>query len=126
MAWKGVLHPVHSSHSSQPGSSGDPLLSPERPRSLSFLEYTDDNEPMKEAKPDWSEWVASPYLNYLGRWLANVDLGKPPSDEEQAQERFELGWSSEEERAEVEAQEDFDESEIEGLIRTHTHQPPHR
>ena len=85
-----------------------------------------DDEPIKEVKPDWSEWVSNPYLNYLGKWLANTDLGKPPSDEEQAREQFRLGLSSEEERAEVEVQEDFDESEIEGLIRTHTHRPPHR
>ena len=55
-----------------------------------------------------------------------MDLGKPPSDEEVARGRFELGWSSEEERDEVEALEDFDESKIEGLIRTHTRQPPRR
>ena len=83
-ARKGLLHLVHSSHSSRPGLSRDPLLSLERLRSLSPLEFTDDNEPMKEVEPDWSEWVASPYLNYLGKWLANVDLGKPPSDKEQA------------------------------------------
>ena len=55
-----------------------------------------------------------------------MDLGKPPSDEETAQGQFGLGWSSEEEREEVEAQEDFDESEIEGLLRTHTRRPPRR
>ena len=36
-----------------------------------------------------------------------------------SQEQFGLGWSSEEERAKVEVQEYFDDSEIEGLIRTH-------
>ena len=81
---------------------------------------------MKEVEPDWSKWVSNPYLNYLGKWLADVDLGKPPSDEEQAWEWFGLGWSSEEERAEVEVQEDFNESKIEGLIRTHTRCPPCR
>ena len=89
------------------------------------MEYTDD-EPMKEVEPDWSEWVSNPYLNYLGKWLADVDLGKPPSDKEQAQGQFEIGWSSQEERKEIEVQEDFDNSEIEGLIRTHTRRPPHR
>ena len=67
---------------------------------------------MKEVKPDWSEWVSNPYLNFLGKWLADVDLGKPPSDKEQAQEQFGIGWSSQDEREEVEAQEDFDESKI--------------
>ena len=81
---------------------------------------------MKEVKLDWTEWVPNPHLNRLGKWLAETDLGKPPSDEETAREWFRLGWSSEEEREEVEAQEDFNESEIEGLISTHTHRPPHR
>ena len=79
---------------------------------------------MKKAEPDWNKWV--PSINYLERWLANVDLGKPPNDKGKAREGFGLSWSSEDEREEVEAQEDFDESEIEGLIRTHTHRPPHR
>ena len=83
---------------------------------------------MKE--PEWNQdlmkWVSSPHFNRLGKWLAKVDLGKPPSDEEQAWEQFGLDWPSQEERAEVEAQEDFDESEIEGLIRTHVHHPPCR
>ena len=48
------------------------------------MEYADDNKPMKEVEPDWSEWVANPHLNYFGRWLAKVDLAKPPSDKEEA------------------------------------------
>ena len=44
----------------------------------------DNDKPMKEVEPDWSEWVANPYLNRMGKWLAEVDLGKPPSDEEKA------------------------------------------
>ena len=84
------------------------------------MEYAEDDEPMKEIKPDWKEWVPNPHLNHLGKWLAEMDIGKPPSDEEAARKRFGLGWSSEEEREEVEAQEDFNESEIEGLLRTHT------
>ena len=87
-AQKGVLIPVQSSHSSQPGSSRDPLLSPERMRSPTPLEYTKDDEPMKEVEPDWKEWVPNPYLNRLGKWLAETDLGKPPSDEETAREWF--------------------------------------
>ena len=62
------------------------------------MEYADDDELMKEVEPDWSEWVANPHLNCLGKWLVEVDLGKPPSDKEKAQERFGIGWSSEEER----------------------------
>ena len=81
---------------------------------------------MKEVEPDWTEWVPNPHLNRLWKWLAELDLGKPPSDEEAAREQFRLGWSSEEEREEVEAQEDFDESKIEGLLRTHTRRPPRR
>ena len=81
---------------------------------------------MKEIEPDWKEWVPNPHLNRLGMWLAEMDIGKPPSDEEAAREWFRLGWSSKEEREEVEVQEDFDESEIEGLIRTHTRRPPRR
>ena len=81
---------------------------------------------MKEIEPDWKEWVPNPHLNRLGKWLAEMDIGKPPSDEEVARKRFRLGWSSEEERKEVEAQEEFDESEIEGLLRTHTRRPPRR
>ena len=78
---------------------------------------------MKEIELDWKEWVPNPHLNCLGKWLAEMDIGKPPSDEEVARERFRLGWSGEEERKEVEVQEDFDESKIEGLLRTHTHRP---
>ena len=81
---------------------------------------------MKEIEPDWKEWVPNPHLNHLGMWLAEMDIGKPPSDEETARGRFGLGWSSKEEREEVEVQEDFNESEIEGLIRTHTCRPPRR
>ena len=87
------------------------------------MEYIKD-ELMKEAEPDWNKWVHP--INYLERWLTSVDLGKPPNDEGMAREEFGLGWSSEDEREEVEAQEDFDESEIEGLLRTHTRRPPRR
>ena len=125
-AQKGILVPIQSSHSSQPGLSRDPLLSPERVRSPTPLEYVGDDELMEEGELDWTEWVPNPHLNRLGKWLADVDLGKPPSDEEKAQERFGIGWSSQEERDEVQVQEDFDDSEIEGLIRTHTCRPPHK
>ena len=81
---------------------------------------------MKEGELDWTEWVPNPHLNHLGKWLADMDLGEPPSDKEAARKWFGLSWSSEEEREEVKAQEDFDESKIEGLLRTHTHWPPRR
>ena len=125
-ARKGLLIPLQGSHSSPSGSSRDPLLSPERVRSPIPLEYVEDDELMKEVELDWKEWVPNPHLNRLGKWLAETDLGKPHSDEETARERFGLSWSSEEERGEVKVQEDFDESEIEGLLRTHTHRPPCR
>ena len=126
-ARKGVLHSVGSWSADQQGSSTDPLLlSLRRLRNPTPLEYVTDNEPMKEVEPDWSEWVANPYLNYLGKWLAEVDLGKPPSDEEEARARFEIGWSSEEERAEANACEEEEAEEIEGLLRTHERKPPRR
>ena len=81
-------------------------------------------------EPEWSQdlskFVSSSSFNCLGKWLAKVDLGKPPSDKECTREGFGLDWSSQEEREEVEAQEDFNESKIKGLIRTHTCRPPHR
>ena len=48
------------------------------------MEYVEDDELMKEVKLDWKEWVPNPHLNRLGKWLAETDLGKPPSDEEMA------------------------------------------
>ena len=124
-AQKGILCSVGSQGSNQQGSSTNPLLlSPKRPRSPSPLEYTNDNELMKEAKPDWSEWVTNPHLNYLGRWLTKVDLGKPLSDEEEAQGWFGIGWSIKEERAKVNAYEDEEASEVNGLLRTHECKPP--
>ena len=81
-------------------------------------------------EPEWSrdlsKWVLSSHFNSLGKWLAKVDLGKPPSDEEQAHERFGIGWSSQEERVKAKAFEDNKASEIKGLLRTHIHKPPHR
>ena len=89
------------------------------------MEYAND-ELMKEVEPEWSKWVANPYLNYLGKWLAVVDLGEPPSDEEKAREQFRIGWSSEEERAKANAYEDEEANEIDGLLRTHERKPPHQ
>ena len=124
-ARKGILHSVGSWSPNQQGSSTDPLLlSPKRPKSPTPLEYVTDDEPMKEVEPDWSKWVPNPYLNRMGKWLAEVDLGKPPSDEEKARARFGIGWSSEEERAEANAREEEEADEIEGLLRTHERKPP--
>ena len=88
------------------------------------MEYVTNDEPMKGVELDWSEWVANPHLNCFGRWLADVDLGKPPSDEEKAWVRFGIGWSSEEERAKANACEEEEADEIKGLLRTHEHKPP--
>ena len=126
-ARKGILYSVGSWSPNQQGLSTDPLLlSPKRPKSPTPLEYVTNDEPMKEVEPDWSEWVANPYLNRLGKWSAEVDLGKPPSDEEEARVRFGIGWSSEEERAEANAREEEEANEIKGLLRTHERKPPRR
>ena len=72
-AQKGVLIPLQGLHSSPPGSSRDPLLSPERVRSPTPLEYVEDDEPMKEIEPDWTEWVPNPYLTVWGSgWLRPI------------------------------------------------------
>ena len=56
----------------------------------------------------------------MEKWLANVDLEKPPSDEEEARGRFGIGWAEEAARVEAEAHQDFEDEEIEGLVDTHT------
>ena len=68
-----------------------------RVRSPTLLEYAsenlvpglskkDEDVPMGcEGSPDYSKWVPSDYFGKMLEWLANVDLGKPPSDEEEAQ-----------------------------------------
>ena len=53
-------------------------------------------------------------------WLADVDLGKPPSDEEEARSRFGIGWA-----AEAEAIQDLKDEEIKGLVDTHDSPIPH-
>ena len=55
----------------------------------------------------------------MSEWLANVDLGKPPSDEEAARSRFGIGWAEEAARAEAEARQDLEDEEIENLVDTH-------
>ena len=58
-------------------------------------------------------------------WLANFNLGKPPSDEEEAQGRFGIGWAEEVSQAEAEAWQDFKDEEIRGLVDTHNSPVPH-
>ena len=109
------------------GSSG----SSKRVRSPTPLEYASDHQvlsssrvpredqPSREGSPDYSKWVSSNYFGKMSAWLANVNLGKPPSDEEEARSRFGIGWAEEVARAEVEAHQDFKDEEIEGLVDTH-------
>ena len=114
------------------GSSG----SSKRARSPTPLEYASDHQvpsssrdPQEdwlssEGSPDYSKWVSSDYFRKMSAWLANVDLGKPPSDEEEARSRFGIGWAEEAARAEAEAHQDFKDEEIEGLVDTHTSPMP--
>ena len=60
----------------------------------------------------------------MSAWLADVDLGKPPCDEEEARSWFGIGWVEEAARAEAEAHQDFEDEEIEGLLDTHTSPMP--
>ena len=81
-----------SRKSMETGSSG----SLKRARSPTPLEYASDHQvpsssrvpledpPSHEESPDYSKWVSSDYFGKMLAWLANVDLGKPPSDEEEA------------------------------------------
>ena len=117
-----------SRKSVETGSSG--LL--KRARSPTPLEYASDHQVLslsrvpqedqtsREGSPDYSKWVSSDYFRKMLEWLANVDLGKPPSDEEEAQSRFGIGWAEETARAEAEVHQDFEDEEIEGLVETHS------
>ena len=53
-------------------------------------------------------------------WLADVDLGKPPIDKEEARSQFGIGWVEEAVRTEAEAHQDFKDGEIEDLVDTHS------
>ena len=109
------------------GSSG----SSKRVRSPTPLEYVSDHQvqslsrgpqegqPSREDSPDYSKWVPSGHFVKMSEWLANVDLRKPPSDEEEARGRFGIGWIDEAARAEAEAHQDFEDEEIAGLVDTH-------
>ena len=48
-----------------------------------------------EGSPDYSKWVSSDYFGKMVEWLADADLGKPPSDEEEARSWFGIGWAEE-------------------------------
>ena len=114
------------------GSSG----SLKRARSPTPLEYASDHQVpsssrdlpedwlSRESSPDYSKWVPSGHFAKMSEWLANVDLGKPPSDAEDARNRFGIGWTKEAVRAEAEAHQDFEDEEIEGLIDTHNSPVP--
>ena len=81
-----------SRKSVETGSSG----SLKRVRSPTLLEYASDHpvpsssrvpqedQPSCEESPDYSKWVSSNYFGKMSAWLANVNLGKPLSDEEEA------------------------------------------
>ena len=121
-----------SRKSAEIGSSG----SSKRARSPTPLEYASDHlvpssskDPQgsptsREGSPDYSKWVSSNYFGKMQQWLANVDLGKPLSDEEEARSRFGIGWAEEAARVEAEAHQDFKDEEIEGLVDTHTSSVP--
>ena len=104
------------------GSSG----SSKRVRSPTPLEYASDHQvpsssrdpqedrPSREDSPDYSKWVPSGHFAKMSEWLANVDLGKPPSDEEEARSRFGIGWAEETARAEARSEEHT--SELQSLV----------
>ena len=119
---------TNSSRKSVGTGSSDSL---KRERSPTPLEYASDHPVLsssrgpqggllsREGSPDYSKWVSLDYFGKMQRWLANVDLGKPLSDEEEARSRFGIGWAEESARAEAEAHQDFEDEEIEDLVDTH-------
>ena len=70
--------------------------SSKRVRSPTLLECASDHRvpsssrvpqedwPSCEGSPDYSKWVPSDHFGKMMEWLANVNLGEPPSDEEKA------------------------------------------
>ena len=132
---KGKLMKVSWTNSSrksvETGSSG----SLKRARSPTLLEYALDHQvpsssrgpqedlPSREDSPDYSKWVPSGHFARMLEWLANVDLGNPPSDEE-ARSRFGIGWAEEAARAEAKAYQAFEDEEIEDLVDTHNSPVP--
>jgi hypothetical protein len=96
-------------------------------RSLSPLEYASDvPEEEREGSLEYSKWVSTDYFAQMQKWMSNVDLGKPPSDEEQARARFGIGWSDEGERAEAEAILELEDDEVANLVDTHRRRAPRR
>ena len=114
------------------GSSG----SLKRARGPTPLEYDSDHQvlssskvpqedrPSHEGSPNYSKWVSSDYFGKMSAWLADVNLGKPLNDEEEAQSQFGIGWAEEAARAEAEAHQDFKDEEIKGLVDTHSSPVP--
>ena len=97
-----------------------------RSPTLSPLEHASDIlKEEKEGSPDYSRWVPSDYIGKMLEWLANINLGKPPSDEEEAWGRFGIRWAEEVLWAEAEAWQDFKDEEIKGLVNTHDSPVPH-
>ena len=84
-----------------------------------------EGRPSHEGSPNYSKWVPSDHFGKMMEWLANVNLGEPPSDEEKAQSWFGIGWVEEAARAEAEAHQDFEDEEIEDLVDTHSSPVPH-
>ena len=106
----------------EPGSI---VLSTRRVRSPSPLEYTSDvPKEEREGSPGYSKWVPSDYFGKMLGWLADVDLGKSPSYEEDAQGQFGIGWVDKVLQAEAEAWQDFKDEEIKGLVDTHNSPVP--
>ena len=121
-----------SRKSVETGSSG----SLKRVRSPTLLRYALDHPVLSssrvpqgsptshEGSPNYSKWVFSNYFGKMVEWMADIDLGKPPSDEEEARTQFGIGWAEEAARAEAEAHQDFKDEEIKGLVDTHSSPVP--
>ena len=124
---KGKLIKVSWTHSSKSlEETGSTDSSKRRVWSLSPLEYAlDVPKEEGEGSPNYYKWVPSDYVGKMLEQLANVDLGKPPSDEEEAQGRFGIGWVEEVSWAEAEAWQDFKDEEVKDLVDTHNSPVPH-
>jgi hypothetical protein len=90
-------------------------------RSPSSLEYLSDvpREERDRTSPDWSRQVPGDYFLRMDLRLAEVDLGRPPCDEESGRARFGIGWTNEAERIEAERVLALDDANIAGLVDTH-------
>ena len=77
-----------------------------------------------EGSSNYSKWVSSNYFGKMVEWVADVNLGKPLSDDKEAWSQFGIGWAEEAVRAEAKAHQDFKDGEIEALVDTHTSPVP--